>query len=82
MRTTRWKVATAAAAALAVMLAGCGREEPPALIVLQHPQTGDIVPCGPPPGAPSANPAAEAQRCAATYEKLGYRRLPAEVPSD
>jgi hypothetical protein len=72
----------AAAAALTVMLTGCGGGPPPALIVLQHPETGDIVPCGPPPGTPSANPWAEAQRCAATYEKLGYRRLPAQALGD
>jgi hypothetical protein len=72
----------AGAAVLAIALAGCGGEEPPALIVLQHPQTGDIVPCGPPPGSPSVNPAADAQHCAAAYEKLGYRRLPAQAPDD
>jgi hypothetical protein len=48
----------------------------PSLIVLQNPKTGDIVPCGPTPDVPSADPAADARRCAADYERRGYVPVP------
>jgi hypothetical protein len=53
--------------------------EGPSLIVLQNPKTGQIVPCGPTPDAASEHPALDAQRCADTYQRQGYVRLPIEV---
>jgi hypothetical protein len=61
------------AAALCLALSGCSG---PSLIVLQHPTSGEIIACGPPPDAPSADPSGEARTCAARYEQAGYRKLP------
>jgi hypothetical protein len=66
----------AALACLAVQ--GCAAP-PPNLIVLQDPVSGQIVPCGPTPDAPSVNPARDAALCAAAYERRGYRRLTLEA---
>ena len=68
----------AALACLAVQ--GCAAQ-PPSLIVLQDPVSGQIVPCGPTPDAPSVNPARDAALCAAAYERRGYRRLTLQTAS-
>lgn len=82
--STQFRVCRRAAglAFVLIALAGCAAPEPTgptSLIVLQSPRTGRIVPCGPPPGTHSANPASEAERCARSYERLGYHRLPIET---
>ena len=64
------------AAGACLALAACA---PQSLIVLQNPTTGQIVPCGPPPGATSADPAADARRCAVDYERRGYREIPLDT---
>lgn len=76
-RASQVFAAISIATAACLALFGC---EAPSLVVLQDPATGQIIPCGPTPDAPSANPAADAQSCAATYEGRGYYRLPAETP--
>lgn len=63
--------------AYSLVLAACAASAP-SLIVLQDPASGRIVPCGPPPDAPSADPAGDAARCAAAFEGRGYRPLPIE----
>jgi hypothetical protein len=70
--------AVLAAAILCIALVGCAAS-PPSLIVLQDPESGRIVPCGPPPETASATPAADAARCAASFERQGYRPLPVHM---
>jgi hypothetical protein len=73
-RGAAWAWPTAASC----LLLAAGAAPAPSLIVLQDPASGRIVPCGPPPNAPSADPAADAARCAAAFERQGYRPLPIE----
>jgi hypothetical protein len=51
------------------MVLGCGK-----IVMLKHPENGNVVKCDPPPGK-YWNPGAATEACARGYEAGGYQRV-------